>query len=83
MSSKDKLVIHLLSQPKDFRYEDLVTLMRHVGYREYPSQSGSRVRFMNAAGRAYTIHKPHGRENALLDYQIKGVIDFLKGDDSL
>ncbi len=83
MSTKEKLIARFLSQPADFRYEELSKLMGYLDYKEYPSQSGSRVRFMNKAGRAYTMHKPHGRENALLMYQMKQILEFLKGDDSL
>lgn len=82
MRTKEKLIARFLSDPRDFHHEELVQLMKYLNYKEYPTQSGSRIRFMNSAGRAYTIHTPHGKENAHPTYQIKEITTFLKGDES-
>ena len=47
MGSKDKLVERFKKKPKDFTYEETVSLLAHFGYSEYNkgATSGSRVRF--------------------------------------
>ena len=62
MGSKDKLVERFKKKPKDFTYEETVSLLAHFGYSEYNkgATSGSRVRFRNDATGSYIdIHRPH------------------------
>ena len=51
MGSKEKLVERFKKKPKDFTYEETVSLLAHFGYSEYQkgATSGSRVRFKNEA----------------------------------
>lgn len=79
MSRKDKLLGHLLSKPapRDFLWDDLVTLMRHFGYSEVAT-SGSRRKFADETGQhLFSIHKPHPG-NELKVYQVKEVIAALE-----
>lgn len=76
MSVKEKLLKRLLSRPKDFTYEEAVTLLRGFGYVEDNKgrTSGSRVMFYNEITHApIMFHKPHPK-NILLDYAIKELI---------
>ena len=47
MGAKDKLVERFKKKPKDFTYEETVSLLSYLGYSEYHkgATSGSRVRF--------------------------------------
>ena len=78
MSKKDKLIERLLSRPKDFTFEELVTLLSGFGYRavKVGKTGGSRAAFSN--GDDYIrLHKPHPR-NILKPYQIDDIIASLK-----
>lgn len=79
MGKKDKLLNKLLNQPKDYRWEDLVVVLKMFGYAEEPTgkTGGSRRRFTNADNEALTFHKPHPRA-ILKEYQIKEVVNTLK-----
>lgn len=79
MGQKEKLIARLLSQPKDFTFSDMETLL---GYFEYKRNdkgrtSGSRVMFINDKYASIMLHKHHQRKE-LLDYQVKQVIEVLK-----
>ncbi|MBQ6231314.1 MAG: type II toxin-antitoxin system HicA family toxin [Eubacterium sp.] len=84
MSKKDKLLARLLSEPKDFTFNEAASLLQFYDY--YPDNkgktSGSRVVFRNnnTSGK-FLLHKPHPR-NELLDYQIKQLIKFLESEES-
>jgi len=49
MSKQEKLLQRFLSKPKDFRYNELRTLLNGFGYEEIKTgrTSGSRVAFFN------------------------------------
>ena len=75
MSQKDKLTERILSHPKDFSFQEVVTLLRHCGYTERTGgkTGGSRVTFVNDNKDYIRIHKPHPR-NTLLPYQLSNLI---------
>lgn len=58
MSKKDKLRKRLDSLPKDFTWDELVTLMGHYGF-DLLKGSGSRRKFVNADKRLVILHCPH------------------------
>ena len=55
MGSKEKLLERFKKKPKDFTYEETVSLLAHFGYSEYQkgATSGSRVRFKNDSTGSY------------------------------
>jgi len=78
MSKKDKLLERLLSRPKDFTFDELITLLGRFGYYivNAGKTGGSRVTFTN--GDDYIrLHKPHPR-NILKSYQVDDIIASLK-----
>ncbi|MEP1095405.1 MAG: type II toxin-antitoxin system HicA family toxin [Cyclobacteriaceae bacterium] len=80
MSKKEKLLVRLLSKPKDFTYSELVSLLNYYGYSEFTKgkTAGSRRAFVNEETKhVIRLHKPHPR-NILKEYQIKDVIEELK-----
>ncbi|MCL1952887.1 MAG: type II toxin-antitoxin system HicA family toxin [Oscillospiraceae bacterium] len=78
MSKKEKLIKRLLSRPKDFTFEELVTLLGLLGYEpdKGGKTGGSRVKFVNTRSDALWQHRPHPG-NILKAYQVKDVIDNL------
>jgi hypothetical protein len=75
LSKKEKLAKRLLSRPSDFTFDELVTLLGHLGYSMEATgkTNGSRVAFSNSAGDYIRLHKPHPR-NILKPYQIDDVV---------
>ena len=71
MSKSDKLIIRLLSYPKDFTYSELKTLLMSFGYKEVQG-AGSRVCF-SKENHKIKLHKPHP-DNRLRRYQIDLIV---------
>jgi hypothetical protein len=81
MGKKDKQLARLLSKPKDYTYKELSSLLKGLGYIEDSKgrTSGSRVAFVNPTNlNIIRLDKPHP-DNVLKSYQVKCVIDKLKG----
>ena len=77
MSSFEKLQIRLLSNPKDFSYDELKRLLSGFGYKEQ-QRSGSRVVFKNERlHHSIKLHKPHPG-NILKRYQVNIILKELK-----
>jgi len=75
MSKTEKLIVRLLSHPKDFTYSELKTILTFWGYEEVQG-AGSRVCFRREKHKI-KLHKPHPG-NLLKQYQIGLIIDELK-----
>jgi hypothetical protein len=80
MSRTEKLILRLLSQPKDFTYSELKTILTFLGYEEVQG-AGSRVCFRSKTHKI-KLHKPHPG-NILKKYQIGLLIDELKNEGLL
>lgn len=79
MSKIDKLKKRFLSKPKDFTYDELLTLLKGLGYEESNKgkTSGSRVSFIHKETKhIITLHKPHP-SNILKAYQVNQILDEL------
>ena len=83
MSKKEKLIERLKSNPKDFTFEELQTVLEAFGFElsNKGRTSGSRVRFIKG-NLAIVLHKPHPRKE-LLEYQIKQVVETLEKEELL
>ncbi|WP_076792996.1 type II toxin-antitoxin system HicA family toxin [Chlorobium sp. KB01] len=80
MSKDQKLILRLLSRPKNFTYNELCRVLNSFGYEESQKgkTSGSRVAFIDKSTRhIIRLHKPHPG-NELKQYQIELVIEELK-----
>ncbi len=80
MGKFEKLKRRLLSNPKDFTYRELKTLLTSMGYIEIQG-SGSRVCF-HSISHKIKLHKPHPG-NILKSYQINLIIQALKKEEKL
>ena len=79
MTKKDKLLKRFCSLPKDFTFEEAVTLFGIFGFSldNKGGTSGSRVGFRNEADNAYyTMHRPHP-DNRIKSYQMEQILKFL------
>jgi hypothetical protein len=78
MGRKEKLIHKLKSNPKDFSFDELETLLRYFSYSKSNKgkTSGSRVLFVSENHRAILIHKPHP-DNLLKAYQVKQIVELL------
>ncbi|BFM39926.1 type II toxin-antitoxin system HicA family toxin [Synechocystis sp. LKSZ1] len=84
MSRKEKLIKRLLARPKDFSWDELVSLLVALGFEEIATgkTGGSRRRFIHSNGVTLALHKPHP-QNILKRYQIEQVIELLQGEELL
>jgi predicted RNA binding protein YcfA (HicA-like mRNA interferase family) len=84
VSRKEKLIKRFLSCPKDFNWEELVSLLMGLGFQEANTgkTGGSRRRFINETQVVITLHKPHP-QNILKRYQIEQIIEILRGEELL
>ncbi len=81
MGKKEKLIAKLKSNPKDFTFDEMKTLLEALGFvlSNKGKTSGSRVKFMKG-DIPVILHKPHPRK-ALLEYQIKQITEVLERED--
>lgn len=84
MSQKDKLEKKLLSDPRDFTFEDASRLVGYYGYSvsNKGRTSGSRVAFVSPDHPTIILHKPHPRKE-LLPYQVNQLVEYLKKEGFL
>ena len=77
MSKKEKLIEKLKSNPKDFTFEEMESLLTALGFVRFNKgkTSGSRVMFRKD-GIPVILHKPHPHKE-LLDYQVKQIVNIL------
>jgi len=77
MSKLDKLKARLLSKPKDFTYQELVTLFTAYGFEEITGKGSGRKLVNPESGKIFNLHEPHP-SNILKGYVIKEAITILK-----
>jgi hypothetical protein len=82
MGRHEKLLDRLRGRPKDFRWDQLKTLLGGFGYEE-ETGGGSRRKFFNAkTGVSICLHEPHPRRE-LKSYQVDYILDHLKQEGLL
>lgn len=82
MSKIDKLINRLLEKPKDFTFDEMVTLLSYYGYK-LKQGSGSSVKFIKeGSNEVINFHKPHPT-GILKRYVLDQVIDKLRKDNLL
>lgn len=80
MGKKDKLLSRLLSNPKDFTFDELTTLLKGLGYEisNAGGTSGSAMKFINPLdGHIIRLHKPHPSP-MLKQYLVKFIVSELR-----
>jgi hypothetical protein len=78
MSRKEKLIKRFMSLLTDFQYSELVKLLSYYDFYEISKgrTSGSRVKFMDKAGRIILLHRPHPDGRMKL-YQLRQIKELL------
>ncbi len=78
MSRTEKLLQRLLSTPKDFTWDELITLLHYLGFAELKKgkTGGSRRKFVDTNKNIINLHKPHPG-NIVKAYALKQVIELL------
>lgn len=78
MSKKGKLLLRMLSNPKDFTWEELVAILAYFGLEELKKgkTGGSRRKFADGQNRVIMLHKPHP-SNIVKEYAIQQVLEYL------
>ncbi len=83
MSNKDKLIDRLLKKPKDFTFDEMVSLLSYFGYELKQSSTGSGVKFIKGdSNEVINFHKPHP-SGILKRYVLDQVIEKLRKDGLL
>lgn len=75
MASSEKLMHRFRSQPSDFKWNEMVRLLRHLGYTEYDG-SGSRKCFRGEGLPQIRLHRPHPKP-IMPKYAVKQVFELL------
>ena len=79
MNRKDKLVKRFKTLPRDFTFDEVVSLFQSYGFEltNKGATSGSRIKFYNVADQnAYIMHKPHP-SNIIKGYIMRDILNFL------
>ena len=80
MGKKEKLIERLLKKPKDFTFEEMVTMLSYLGYELKRGGTGSGVKFVkDGSNEVINFHKPHPN-GILKSYIINQIIDKLRKD---
>ncbi len=83
MSQKDKLIDRLLKKPKDFTFDEMVSLLSYFGYEFKQGGTGSGVKFIKEdSSEVINFHKPHP-SGILKRYVLDQVIEKLRKDGLL
>ena len=83
MSRKDKLLEKLLQKPKDFTFDEMVSLLSYLGYELKQGGTGSGVKFIkDGSNEVIIFHRPHPN-GTLKRYILDQVIEKLRKDGVL
>lgn len=79
MSRNEKLLSRLLSVPKDFTWDELISLLAYYGYIKIKSgrTGGSRRKFADVKKNIISLHEPHPSK-IMKEYALRDVIENLK-----
>ncbi|HEX6770788.1 MAG TPA: type II toxin-antitoxin system HicA family toxin [Acidobacteriaceae bacterium] len=82
MSKREKLLARLNSKPKDFTWDELVSVMKACGY-ELTTTGGSGRKFIDhETGATAFLHEPHPG-NILKAYQIRDILSHLEQEKKI
>ena len=78
MSAKEKLIERFKGCPKDFTWDELVRLLKGLGYEEKKG-SGSRRKFSGDGLPSISLHEPHPG-SIVKQYALREVRDTLENE---
>ena len=79
MSKRDKLIQRFLALPRDFTWQELVTMLEGFGYLQFGGgkSGGSRVKFLHEERPPIILHRPHPTP-ILKRYQMEQIMVVLR-----
>ena len=79
MGRKEKLLERLQRKPRDFTWDELISLLKILGYtrKKTGKTGGSRTRFVHPVAPTITLHKPHPN-NIIKKYVINDILEHFK-----
>lgn len=79
MGKKEKLIARLKTEPTDFTFDEVETLMSCLGYVKdnKGKTSGSRVKFVCPSHKSFLMHRPHP-SSIMRPYQVKDLLTELE-----
>jgi predicted transcriptional regulator len=80
MSTKEKLIERFKTLPKDFTFDELITLLSGLGFiaSTKGKTSGSRIRFQNSDMKAIIdVHKPHTKGTSIKEMALRDIYNKL------
>lgn len=79
MSRSDKLTKRFKTVPADLTWEELISILKILGYEKISSgkTSGSRQKFINEKNEILSLHKPHPGK-IVKKYVIEQILESLK-----
>ena len=82
MSKHEKLLNRLQSGPKDFRWDELVTLLTALDWTVHSGKGSSRKFVHRETGVVLMMHEPHPG-SILKAYQVRAVLDLLRQEGAI
>ncbi len=82
MAKAEKLLKRIASEPKDFHWEELVTLMRSFRFELHRGGGSSRKFIQKETRVTLSLHEPHP-SGMLKQYQIRMVVELLRNEGYL
>ena len=84
MGRKEKLLARLQQRPKDFKWDELTSLLKAMGYveRKTGKTGGSRRRFVHPTAPTITLHKPHPNRIIKM-YVINDILELLRREEMI
>ena len=79
MNKKEKLIKRFRTLPRDFTFEEVVSLFQNFGFEleNKGATSGSRIKFYNEADQnAYIMHRPHP-STIIKGYMMRDILNFM------
>jgi hypothetical protein len=79
MTKKKKLFDRFINVSADFIWDELKSVLGHLGYEEIAHKgksSGSRTKFVNAQNRIISLHRPHP-DQIIKKYVIRQLLESL------
>ncbi|HUX80691.1 MAG TPA: type II toxin-antitoxin system HicA family toxin [Alphaproteobacteria bacterium] len=84
MTRREKLIERFYQKPKDFTWDELITLLISFGYKQNNrgKTGGSRRRFTHPNGSMINLHQPQPKK-VLKKYQMEFVYEILEKEGFL
>jgi hypothetical protein len=84
MSRREKLIQRFLALPRDFAWQELVSMLEGFGYVQAAGgkSGGSRVKFLHDERQPIILHRPHPTP-VLKRYQMEQILETLKQEGLL